>query len=207
MELKGRLLAISELVEPNSIVLDVGTDHAYLPIYLCLTKKCLRAYASDISVNALKNAQNNVEKYQVNNLKLILSDGLKNINEDYDTLVLSGMGTKTIIKILEGNNLPLKIIISSNNNLYELRTYMNKLGYAIKKEIISYDNQKYYDIISYYKKNEKLSKTTLKYGKAKDKKYYAYLLKKEQNKFWKVSICSKLKLIPSIICLFYRSII
>lgn len=117
------------------------------------------------------------------------------------------MGTKTIINILEGNKLPLKIIISSNNNLYELRTYMNKIGYAIKKEIISYDNHKYYDIISYYQKREKLRKTILKYGKAKDKKYYAYLLKKEQRKFLKVSLFAKLKLIPSILYLFYRSII
>jgi len=206
--LSKRLLTVASLVKKGSIVLDVGTDHGYLPIYLRKENICPKVIASDISENALESAKNNVQKYEVKNIKLVVSDGLEKISDHYDTLTISGMGTKTIIHILKDftKNLPDHIILSSNNNLYELRCFMNKLGYKIEKEVVSYDKGKYYDIISYVKGKEHLSCLKLLYGKSKDKKYYAHLYAKEKEIYQKLNFKNKFKKIFKLIILKMKSI-
>ena len=132
-----RLEAVASLVKENCNVLDVGTDHAYLPIILSKTGKCQSIIASDVSNNALSYGEANLKKYHITNVKLVLSDGLKNIRDKYDTLTICGMGTYTIIDILKSGYLPENIIISSNNDLYTLRCYLNSINYKIMQEIIS----------------------------------------------------------------------
>ena len=201
-----RLLAIASLIDKGSSVLDVGTDHAYLPIFLSQNKKCKSIIASDVSSNALKIAKDNLKKYHINDVKLILSNGLDSINDDYDTIVLAGMGTSTIIKILENKKLPNTLIISSNNDLYKLRKFMNKIKYKIKEEIVILEKNKYYDIIKYQKGNEKLSYFKKMYGKSNDKKYYKYLLANEKFIFKKVNLFKKLNLLINIIYLYIKTI-
>ena len=201
-----RLLAIVSLIDKGSSVLDVGTDHAYLPIFLSQNKKCKSIIASDVSSNALKIAKDNLKKYHIDDVKLILSNGLDSINEEYDTIVLAGMGTSTIIKILENKKLPNTLIISSNNDLYKLRKFMNKIKYKIKEEIVILEKNKYYDIIKYQKGNEKLSYFKKMYGKSNDKKYYKYLLANEKFIFKKVNLFKKLNLLKNIIYLYIKTI-
>ena len=201
-----RLLAIASLIDKGSSVLDVGTDHAYLPIFLSQNKKCKSIIASDVSSNALKIAKDNLKKYHIDDVKLILSNGLDSINEEYDTIVLAGMGTSTIIKILENKKLPNTLIISSNNDLYKLRKFMNKIKYKIKEEIVILEKNKYYDIIKYQKGNEKLSYFKKMYGKSNDKKYYKYLLANEKFIFKKVNLFKKLNLLKNIIYLYIKTI-
>lgn len=201
-----RLLTIASLIDNGSSVLDVGTDHAYLPIFLSQNKKCKSIIASDVSSNALKIAKDNLKKYHIDDVKLILSNGLDSINEEYDTIVLAGMGTSTIIKILENKKLPNTLIISSNNDLYKLRKFMNKIKYKIKEEIVILEKNKYYDIIKYQKGNEKLSYFKKIYGKSNDKKYYKYLLTNEKFIFKKVNLFKKLNLLKNIIYLYIKTI-
>ena len=201
-----RLLAIASLIDKGSSVLDVGTDHAYLPIILSQNKKCKSIIASDVSSNALKMAKDNLKKYHINDVKLILSNGLDSINEDYDTIVLAGMGTSTIIKILENKKLPNNLIISSNNDLYKLRNFMNSIGYKIINEIIVYENKKFYDIIKYQKGKEKLSYYKKMYGKSNDKNYFKYLLEKDKLIYAKVKFFNKISLLKNIIYLYLKSI-
>lgn len=198
--LNNRLLAIANLVDKNSIVLDVGTDHAYLPIYLSKNKICKKAIASDISQGALEGAAKNVKKYKAK-VKLVLSDGLENIEDKYDTLIISGMGTKNIMGILQNKKLPEKIILSSNNNLPELRKFMNDLNYWIVKEVVICENNKYYDIISYHYGKEYLSKIELKYGKSKDKKYYKYLYSKNKMILKKVKGLKRIQVLYEMLLL------
>ena len=201
-----RLLTVAKLVKHNAKVLDVGTDHAYLPIYLREMKICKSVIASDVSANALENARKNIEKFQTTNIKLVLSDGLNGITDKYDTLVICGMGTKNIINIIDGHKLPDRLILSSNNNLYELRKYMNKIGYKIDEEVAVVEKGKYYDIISYQKGNEYLSKSKLLYGKSKDKKYLKHLYNKEKQIYKEMNLKNKIKIWPKLIKLKLLSI-
>lgn len=204
--LSDRLMMVASLVKNNANVLDVGTDHAYLPIYLRESGKCKKIIASDISENALEGARKNIEKYQTPDIKLVLSDGLDKIEDEYDTLIISGMGTRTIIHILQNQKLPKNIILSSNNNLFELRKFMNKIGYKIVNEVTCLEKGKWYDILSYEKGKEKLSKIKLLYGTSKDKKYYQHLYQKEKNICQKKNFRNKVKSIPRLVILKYLSI-
>ena len=102
-----RIETLASLVDKDAYVLDIGTDHAYLPIYLYKNNITKSIVGSDISKNALEYAKTNLVKYGLENkIKLIVSDGFKNINETFDIAIISGVGTGTIKKILDYNNLP-----------------------------------------------------------------------------------------------------
>ena len=194
-------MAIANLVKKNAIALDVGTDHAYLPIYLSQNKIAKKIIATDISQNALDGAQKNIEKANIKDITLICTDGLNGIETIYDTLIISGMGASRIIGILDNHNLPDNIILSANNDYYKLRKYMNKIGYKIVKETVILENEKYYDIISYEKGKERLANIKLKYGISKDKDYYKYLYQKQKDIFKKVGFLKKIIIIKELIIL------
>lgn len=174
-----RIKTIASLVDKDSKLVDIGTDHGYLPIYLYENEITKNVMGSDISSNALKFAKANFEKHNLSDkIKLIVSDGFKNLDEKYDTAVISGMGTDTIKKILNIDNIPNKLIISSHKNVVELRLFMNEKGYKIIKEIVLQENDIFYDIIKYEKGNEILNKYELLVGKSNNLEYEKHLLEK-----------------------------
>ena len=175
----NRIEAIASLVDNDALVVDIGTDHAYLPIYLYENDITKNIVASDISSNALLFAKNNLEKHNLRGkIKLVVSDGFKNLDECFDIAIISGVGTETIKKILDNEVLPNKLILSSHKNVSDLREYMFKIGYKIEKEIIVYENNIYYNIIKYVKEKDNLSKYDLLVGLSNDINYKKHLLNK-----------------------------
>lgn len=175
----NRIEAIASLVDNDALVVDIGTDHAYLPIYLYENDITKNIVASDISSNALLFAKNNLEKHNLSSkIKLVVSDGFKNLDECFDIAIISGVGTETIKKILDNEVLPNKLILSSHKNVSDLREYMFKIGYKIEKEIIVYENNIYYNIIKYVKGKDNLSKYDLLVGLSNDINYKKHLLNK-----------------------------
>ena len=175
----NRIEAIASLVDNDALVVDIGTDHAYLPIYLYENDITKNIVASDISSNALLFAKNNLEKHNLRGkIKLVVSDGFKNLDECFDIAIISGVGTETIKKILDNEVLPNKLILSSHKNVSDLREYMFKIGYKIEKEIIVYENNIYYNIIKYVKEKDNLRKYDLLVGLSNDINYKKHLLNK-----------------------------
>lgn len=175
----NRIKAIASLVDNDALVVDIGTDHAYLPIYLYENDITKNIVASDISSNALLFAKNNLEKHNLSGkIKLVVSDGFKNLDECFDIAIISGVGTETIKKILDNEVLPNKLILSSHKNVSDLREYMFKISYKIEKEIIVYENNIYYNIIKYVKGKDNLSKYDLLVGLSNDINYKKHLLNK-----------------------------
>lgn len=175
----NRIKAIASLVDNDALVVDIGTDHAYLPIYLYENDITKNIVASDISSNALLFAKNNLEKHNLRGkIKLVVSDGFINLDECFDIAIISGVGTETIKKILDNEVLPNKLILSSHKNVSDLREYMFKIGYKIEKEIIVYENNIYYNIIKYVKEKDNLSKYDLLVGLSNDINYKKHLLNK-----------------------------
>lgn len=176
-----RLEMIASLVTKDASVIDIGTDHAYLPIYLYKNNITKNVVASDISAKVLEYTKKNIkEAGLIDKIKVVQSDGFKNITDTFDEGVIAGMGTHTIIDILKHGNIPNSLIISSHNNLYELRSFMQDFGYKIINEVVAYENDEYYDIIKYQKGRDNLSKEELMIGISKDKKYLAFLKDKYQ---------------------------
>ncbi len=185
-----RLKSIASLIKKDDRVIDIGCDHAYLSIYLA-KQGFKNIIASDINANALNCAINNIKKENLSSQIIpILSDGLKKIDtQNYNTLVISGMGTSTILKILEDKDklkTIKKIIIQSNNDLYKLRKSMSYEGYIIKQELVVYDKGKYYVIIEFQKGQKKYNYQELMYGpilisSSKNSAYFKYLLTKNES--------------------------
>ena len=73
-----RLLAIANMIFDGEIVADIGTDHAYLPIYLVKAGKATKIYATDIAKEPLSIAKTNLMNFNViDDVELILADGIK----------------------------------------------------------------------------------------------------------------------------------
>ena len=188
-----RIKEIANLIEHNSVPLDVGTDHAKLLIYLVQTNKIEKCFGSDISKHAINNAQININKLKLNKqIKLIVSDGINELDFYYDTLIISGLGYHTMKSIINNNNLPETVILQPNSKQYELRKFMNTLNYKIDKEIAVLDNNKYYNIIKYKKGHEKLKNKFLLFGKSSNKDYYNHLILKYEKLMPKVNFKRKL---------------
>ena len=175
--MNSKLEAIASLVTTESVI-DVGCDHGYLDIYL--TKKGIKCLATDISSNAIKSAINNFKKNNLN-IDYIVTDGLNNIDiKNTDTIIIAGMGTDTIIKILN-KNITNDLIISSNNHLERLRRYIVSIGYYIDKEIFIIDNNKPYVIIKFKYGFKDYSDYDYILGTLKDKLYLDYMKDKISN--------------------------
>lgn len=180
----SRIQKIASLITKDNIVIDIGTDHAYLPIYLITKLGFNKIIATDISQNVLKQAIANIQKYHLEDkIKIYCTDGLKDINEKYDTIVIAGMGTNTIKNILGNGVLCNEIILQSNNELPNLRLFMQDLGYKIIKEEVVLEKGKYYVIIKYHEGKEKLSYEDIYFGKHQNKEYLTYLFNKKSKEY------------------------
>lgn len=147
MILSKRLKTIADLVSKDDIVADVGCDHAYLSIYLIQNNLCKEVIATEVVEGPYNIALNNIKKYHLEDkIKLYLTDGLINVREKLNTIIIAGMGTSTIIHILDNYNLKSieKMIIQSNSDWVNLRKYLNKIGYYIEQELNTYENRKDY---------------------------------------------------------------
>lgn len=193
MDISKRLEMVASFVNEDAFLMDVGCDHALLDIYLYNNRKKINIIASDINELPLEMALNNLKKYNLEKkIKLIRQNGIENIDRNIDTIVLSGMGTSTILDILFKNPLKLKnvsnIIISSNNDYFILRKTMANNGFYIKDERIVFENGKYYPIILFNKGFKDYNDFMLKYGPIllsnKDVvfiDYIKYLITKKKN--------------------------
>ena len=137
----NRIEAIYSFIDLKDRVVDVGCDQAKLGILLA--KRNQKSIASDISPKVIERASLDIRKLGLDNLiDLRVSNGLQNIKEaEADTLVLSGMGTHTILEILNNTKLKFNKIITISNNYHDiLRDKMNELNYKVDKELIIKEN-------------------------------------------------------------------
>ena len=185
----NRLKSLTKYIESNDIVIDIGCDHALLDIYLAKNKILDNIIVSDISINALNQGISNIEKYNLNEyIETRHGNGLEvlNNNDNVNTIIISGMGTNTILSILNNNYLKNinKMIIQSNRDYYELRKNIIKLGFYISNEEVIEVNNKLYINIVFKRGTKKYSEEELTFGTnnmINKETYYKYLIEKKEN--------------------------
>lgn len=123
-------------------VADVGTDHAYLPLYLVASGKCASAVASDIADGPLARAAGTIRGYE-DRIRLVRSDGLKAIDEsDADCIVIAGMGGDLIRRIIESSGWSFEgktLVLQPMTRHQELRRWLWDAGFAVPEERLSED--------------------------------------------------------------------
>lgn len=183
-KLSNRLKAIVKFVDKKDSVVDVGCDHGYLSIYLKEIIKVKKIIASDINQNALNSAINNIKKSNLD-IETVLSDGIKDVNlKGINTLVISGMGTSTILHILSDSNKLKnisKLLLQSNNDHEDLRRNLNNIGYYLEDETYTFDKGKWYVTCKFIKSEQTNSEDVIKYGLLNNDDYNNYLLEYEEN--------------------------
>jgi len=152
VQLSTRLSAIASFVPRGSQVIDVGTDHAYIPIYLVETGLAVSCLATDINKGPLEKAKKNITAHGINNIELMQTNGVEGIPADRgDVLMISGMGGYLIVDILKrGKDLVQNIkrlILQPQQDIVEVRKYLHAIGFKIVEETFVKDEEKYYTII------------------------------------------------------------
>ena len=150
--LSRRLETCCRFIKPGDRVADIGCDHGYLGIYLLKNNIANHVIAADINEGPLQAAVFNSEKFGVRDrMQFFLSDGVKNIPRDFDTLVCAGMGGDTMISILEaapwlkdGN---YRMILQCQSKRPELRRYLSQQGWFIREEAVLKDGKFLYTVM------------------------------------------------------------
>lgn len=191
IKLNDRLLMVSSLVDEEKKIIDVGCDHAYLSIYLVQNKKPLKIIASDINEGPLLHARKNIKKYHVeNNIKIKLGNGIEPIEEDINTIIISGMGGLNMIGILKYYPHKYKnvdtIILSPNNYTNMVRKEICKLGFYIDDEKLVKEKNIIYPVIRFRRGKKKYKQIEYIYGpiltKNKTNLFFEYLKREQQTK-------------------------
>lgn len=188
IKISPRLMLVTKFIKKNSYVLDVGTDHGLLPMYLVENKIIDKAVASDVVPSIVEKTKAKVKENKLDDkIKVVLSDGLKDIKENkIDTIIIAGMGGILTVDILKAREKFLKgktLILSPHRDVDLVRKYLHEIGFKITKEEILEDREdKFYTIIkavegkdTYYSELDyKLGKKLIS-SKKKNKEFEKYL--------------------------------
>ncbi len=150
--LSNRLHACRAFIKPGNRVADIGCDHGYLGIQLLLEGVADSIIAADVNQQPLDSAVRNARKYGVaDKMSFYLSDGVRNIPRDFDTMVCAGMGADTIISILDAapwlRDSRYRLILQCQSRRPELRKYLSEHGYTITAETLAQDGKFIYPVM------------------------------------------------------------
>lgn len=150
MKISKRIQKIIEYIDIEDKVADIGCDHGYLGVG-CLEKGIKFLQNIDNKKGPLSTAMKNLSDYQMDdNVIYTLCDGLDELDDRVDTIVISGMGGDLISQIINRNlekaKKLKKIIIVAHTKLFLLRKEMTKNFTIIDEAMISEKN-KIYEII------------------------------------------------------------
>ena len=153
LELTPRLQAVADLVAQGATLADIGTDHAYLPVWLLLEGKISRAIAADLREGPLDRAKTTAHEYAcTERISFRLCDGLSGVDpQEADTIVIAGMGGETIAAILEDapwtKDGSYTLILQPMSAQNDLRRWLWQQGYGIQNEQIVREGDKLYNIL------------------------------------------------------------
>ena len=154
MELKGRLKAIAEKIPFCETLADIGTDHAFIPLYAVRKSICKRAIAADVKSGPVEIASGNIKRYGCEKLiETRMGSGLEPLKEcEADVIVIAGMGGILIKEIIEkslAKAQTAKALILQPMNMVEiLRKWLYENGFEVLDETLAAESEKIYNILS-----------------------------------------------------------
>lgn len=170
--LNARLQSAAELVRQDAVFADIGTDHAYLPLFLLGEGRIKKAYCTDINKGPLASAKRNAKERQLQgNIEFILTDGARDLAglgiTDY---AICGMGGELIADIIDRapmlKDKSVSLILGPMTKQAYLRKYLYSSGFEIQEEIYSSDSKKHYVtfLVKYIGEPRAISETEAELG-------------------------------------------
>ncbi|MFC4320806.1 tRNA (adenine(22)-N(1))-methyltransferase [Litchfieldia salsa] len=170
LQLSKRLEAVASNILPNSILADIGSDHAYLPCYAFLKGKISSAIAGEINDGPFRSAQEQVRKSNLAEvIEVRKGNGLEVIQpNEVDCITIAGMGGTLITSILEEGSNKLegvsRLVLQPNIGAINIRKWLIQNNWGITSETILEEDGKIYEIIVADRGNTEKSYEDLKAG-------------------------------------------
>ena len=153
--MKERLQQIIQLIQPDAVgIIDVGTDHGFVPVQMALCGFNGNIIATDLREDPLMKAKKYArEKDVFNRIEFYCADGLEECSRQlFDTIVISGMGGDTICRILDRAEWLMEpgyhLILQPMTHPEVVRYWLVHNGYRIDCELLSAEADHYFQIIS-----------------------------------------------------------
>lgn len=153
LRLDNRLMLCASFVRENTSLADIGTDHAYLPVWLAKNGKIKSAVAADIKKEPLLRGESTIQKYNASNMvSTRLSNGLQEIgSEEADDIVIAGMGGEMIAFILDNcpwaKNKSKHYILQPMTKAVTLRKYLYENNFEILREETAVADKRVYSVM------------------------------------------------------------
>ncbi|MDR0691263.1 MAG: class I SAM-dependent methyltransferase, partial [Streptococcaceae bacterium] len=155
IQLSNRLKKVASYIPEGARLADIGSDHAYLPIFCMLTGKISYAIAGELVEAPFEKALAQVDKNGLKScLEVRLANGLEAVflDDEIDVITIAGMGGTLISEILE-HGLQKKrlsgkerLILQPNIGENSVRNWLMNNDYQISAEAIVEENEKIYEI-------------------------------------------------------------
>lgn len=153
VKISNRLKTAASLVGRGKVLADVGTDHAYIPIYLIGQGKIPRAIAMDINRGPLERADRHIAQFGMGDyIETRLSDGLEALAAgEAQSILIAGMGGGLVIHILEEGKAAAQaaeeLILQPQSEIERVRKYLEAEGYVTETEDMVFEDGKYYPMM------------------------------------------------------------
>lgn len=168
----ARLQSALQFVTRGGRCIDVGTDHAYLPIYLVQNGVSSGALACDVNQGPLASAREHIAAAGLcDRIETRLTDGLHGLaSYAPDDVLIFGMGGELIVRILQEapwvKSERISLILQPMSRASVLRAYLTQNGFAIKGEALSKSGKIYQTVYARFcGQNEEYTEEELLLGR------------------------------------------
>lgn len=153
MKITKRLERVASHISKGSIVLDIGTDHGYIPVFLVKKGLSPSAIAADVNKKPLDKAKELIAENKMNDkVETRLGSGFEIIKDgEVDEVIIAGMGGVLISDLITAaGEIPKKLkklVLQPMQAQKELRKYLLKNGYEIIEEELVKEDGRIFEII------------------------------------------------------------